>query len=195
MVIAFRSSITSHEICDDLRTWQVNYDTGEKIMEPSGSVSLSTDDAYVHAGFFDTFQRYRAKLEAIVTQYAPTRLFLGGHSLGGVIVTISALYLGEHLAQPPEIYGYIFGTPRVGNHVFRDRVSQCKAIKNLWRVANQTDTIQDMPPYVTPNFRHPHLAPYYYEHAGQPYLFSENHGTWMNNHMLPTYIGYIDSLL
>lgn len=192
MVIAFRSSITSHEICDDLRTWQVDYDTGDKVMALKNS--LETDSAYVHAGFFDTFQRYRVKLQDIVTKHAPTRLFLGGHSLGGCIATISAVYLGERLSQPPQIIGYVFGTPRVGNRVFRDRVGSCKAIRGLWRVANETDMIQEMPPFVTPNFKHPDRAPYYYEHAGKPHIFSNNFGTWMNNHMLPTYIKYIDSL-
>jgi len=71
-------------------------------------------------------------------------LFFGGHSLGGALATLAALY------HPPRAL-YTFGSPRVGGKDFCDKIQKSQI--PTYRVVNSTDIIPRLPSALF-GFRH-----------------------------------------
>lgn len=78
-------------------------------------------------------------------QYPSDLIYLTGHSLGGAITTLLAVYLMEHEPLLVPTLVYTFGCPRVGN---LDFAKYCDTLlgDRLYRFMNQTDFIPDLPP-------------------------------------------------
>lgn len=204
MIISFRCTMTHSEIQNDLYAYQKKFDTGEvyNIDFPSTMTTsyINGEESYVHAGFHNIYSRYRANIVQTIEKHKPKYIYLTGHSLGGSVATLYAVYLAELAEQSnysfiQGISGYVFGTPRVGNQHFHERLISCPKLLNFWRVANEYDNIQDLPYRVTPNFKDPTQTTYYYEHSGRGYNYKRNWGSWQRNHFLPNYIYELNALL
>jgi len=200
LIIAFRCTITHHEIQDDLNAWQVNFDSGERVdnvFKPNEGPDIRGTESYIHSGFFNVYMRYRDEVLATIQTHKPKIILLCGHSLGGAVASLMALGLSESaiLDSDQQIGCYVFGTPRVGNAAFDKRLRDATHVKTFWRLVNKADNIQDLPFYVTPNLKYPIYQPFYYEHAGPAHEYYENWGSWRVNHFLPNYMSYLGRIL
>ena len=77
--------------------------------------------------------------------YPSDLIHLTGHSLGGAVTTLFALYLMEHEPSMSPASVYTFGCPRIGNKEFS---LYCDSFigDRLFRFMNHTDFIPDLPP-------------------------------------------------
>eukprot|EP00004_Rigifila_ramosa_P015406 TRINITY_DN3566_c0_g1_i7.p1 TRINITY_DN3566_c0_g1~~TRINITY_DN3566_c0_g1_i7.p1 ORF type:complete len:615 (+),score=112.94 TRINITY_DN3566_c0_g1_i7:1039-2883(+) len=69
-------------------------------------------------------------------------LFLTGHSLGGALAVLCAVDIKLRLGLDPCVY--VFGCPRIGDSVLRDRVNH--DVPHLYRINNPDDIVQALPP-------------------------------------------------
>lgn len=203
MILAFRATVTTDEIQEDLNAWQVRYDDGTEVKNPFPAANapnlISGDEAYVHAGFYKVFSRYREEILETVGTYKPSYILLSGHSLGGAVASLVAMDLSERVLTDNRvsgvkaIVGYVFGTPRIGNATLNTRLQAAPGLTALWRVVNLADNIQDLPFYVMPNFKYPSkYQAFYYTHAGSKMCYLDNQGSWQANHRLANYISFLD---
>jgi hypothetical protein len=204
MILSFRCTVTHTEIQNDLYAYQKIFDTG-RVHSPKFPSKLTPEyingtESYVHAGFYNIYQRYRANVVQTIKNHRPKYIYITGHSLGGSVATLFSVFLAELAEQEAfqhieGVSGYVFGTPRVGNNHFHQRLLSCPKLKNFWRIVNKYDNIQDLPLKVTPNFQSPDDTVYYYEHSGGEYTYERNWGSWQKNHFLPNYIYELQNLI
>lgn len=114
-------------------------------------VSELGDGVKVHAGFWRAFRAVTqpegndAGIEDCLMRhgaFSGKKLWLTGHSLGGVLANIGAFWLRSKGHAVQGIYTY--GAPRGGNDVFRDRHQNPFQI-NCQRWVNQNDLIPMVP--------------------------------------------------
>lgn len=209
LIIAFRATVTHHEIQEDLMAWQVNFDTGEPFIEkrPQDTDTVSTDDingteTLVHSGFYKLLLRYRNDILNTISKHTPKIIYLCGHSLGGAVATLMSLTIAEFIENKTDsrvqsvhnVVCYVYGTPRIGNNHLDQRVRNASYLTSMWRIVNLADNIQDLPLHVTPNFKRPSNNVFYYEHAGPAHTYYSNWGTWRTNHFLPNYMNYLQMI-
>lgn len=108
------------------------------------------DDAggLVHAGFLkamlQVWDGVRAHVGALVDGGRRT-LWVAGHSMGGALATLAA----DRLARTPgvEVRGlYTYGSPRVGDENFRQRLDAIGLGPKTYRVVNNLDAVARVPP-------------------------------------------------
>jgi hypothetical protein len=97
------------------------------------------DRGLVHVGFRDALDLLWPRLPALLEGDRP--LWFTGHSLGAALATLAAARHGRGRAL------YTFGSPRVGDVVFRDRFPL-----PAFRVVNGADLVTRVP--VSPPYRH-----------------------------------------
>ncbi|KAK4217582.1 Alpha/Beta hydrolase protein [Rhypophila decipiens] len=115
----------------------------------------------VHAGFASAWSEVSA---VVLTGVASARaanptysVISTGHSLGGAVATLAAAYLRE-AGHPTDLYTY--GSPRVGNFVFAEYVTETQGgLGAEYRVTHTDDPVPKLPPIAT-NYRH--LSPEYW---------------------------------
>lgn len=178
MVVAFRATVTDYEKLRDTDAQQVVWHGGVR----------------VHRGFYDMYhQRVREVVLKAIATYTPTKLYTGGHSLGGAMSTCLLFDLAHETDVQTVICGFTYGCPRVGDprfaQVFGEHMLTGR-ILFMYRESNQADVITDMPLPVTPNMED-HADVLHYEHSGHLRVFNTNLGTYKKNHALSTYITYI----
>ncbi|MAX81613.1 MAG: hypothetical protein CL843_15740 [Crocinitomicaceae bacterium] len=97
----------------------------------------------VHSGFLEIFKSIQTHLDqywnTIDTLRQDKPLIITGHSLGGAIAQLSALYL--RMLEPTV---YTFGAPRVGDPEFVKAYNN--SIKHSFRVVNGYDWVPSLPP-------------------------------------------------
>lgn len=140
--------------------------------------TLQLYQKYYYKYFQHTFQ-YDSKIKHVV---------FAGHSQGAGLVQICIMDLimniFSKLGTKPQLYLYLFASPRIGNHAFAQWIdthtTQCINIQNT------CDVVTTLPNSVTPNVRQP-KSPHFYEHPGIPVSFTLNRGTLTSNHVIETY--------
>jgi hypothetical protein len=204
MVLAFRATVTHNEIQNDLMAWQVNFDSGERIVIEKATtaehVNIVGSAAYVHSGFYKVLDNYEHEVMDTIGKHKPKTVYVCGHSLGGAVATLMALRISESLDSKRDtrlnsvesVVCYVYGTPRIGNAKLDERLRASKHLKCMWRVVNAADPIQDLPLRITPNFKRPHNEVFYYEHLGPAHEYYANWGSWRTSHMLPNYMSYLN---
>ncbi|KAF8329762.1 lipase [Cantharellus anzutake] len=100
-----------------------------------------------HSGFLGTHSRSApGVLVAVNIAMKATgskTVYIMGHSLGGAIALLDAVYLPLHLPPDTVFYTNTFGMPRVGNQAFADYVDA--HVTNLARITNKKDPIPTLP--------------------------------------------------
>ncbi|KAM7211157.1 Alpha/Beta hydrolase fold [Rhypophila decipiens] len=105
----------------------------------------------VHAGFASAWS------EPPPARQNPTYTVVAtGHSLGGAVATLAAAYLRE-AGHPTDLYTY--GSPRVGNSIFAEYVTETQGLGAEYRVTHTEDPVPKLPPIAT-SYRH--LSPEYW---------------------------------
>jgi len=122
---------------------------------------------YVHTGFWDAYASVRERLHRVIRKYLMEeeyQLFVTGHSLGGALASLASMDLSVHtlplvnavwanrrgLAPHADFEGrcsivmYNFGSPRVGNNVFRKAYN--RLVPHSFRVVVDGDIVTGIPP-------------------------------------------------
>ena len=106
----------------------------------------------VHTGFWNNWLASQSTIVSAVENataaYPTYSLVVTGHSLGAAVATIAAAYLREN-GYPCDLYTY--GSPRVGNGVFADFVSNQTGVTA--RITHWKDVVPRLPPLLI-GYRH-----------------------------------------
>jgi len=131
----------------------------------------------IHSGFYLAFREIlNGLLKTIVSTYHGVynkkkrkipRFYVTGHSLGGALAQLCALYLHVLFGNRSPVVVYVYGCPRVGDKVFSDFVSL--KLKQLYRVVFRGDVVTTIPRGFA-----------YYKHAGWE-IIVDKHGNMINN--------------
>ncbi|KAB5591622.1 Lipase [Ceratobasidium theobromae] len=101
----------------------------------------------VHSGFKDahasTAAVVLATVKKILAEKGATKVTLAGHSLGGAISALDALYLRLNLPSTISIKAVTHGQPRVGNQEFANLMDQ--KVTDFSRITNMEDEIPIVP--------------------------------------------------
>ncbi|RPD55587.1 alpha/beta-hydrolase [Lentinus tigrinus ALCF2SS1-7] len=111
----------------------------------------------VHGGFADehakTASIILAEVKSLLSSTGYTNVFLVGHSLGGALSELEAMYMTLNLPSSVHVKAVTYGTPRVGNPAwatfFDSKVADFK------RINNEEDPIPIVPGRGL-GFQHPH---------------------------------------
>ena len=151
------------------------------------------DGVMVHKGFLQIYVRIADFLAETLSRKKDSvkTILLTGHSLGGSLAMLSlydavALYSKTH-----RVVSYTFGCPRVGNQAF---VDQLRSRPNIcYRVANTSDVFPQVPLPITLNVVHP-THPFFYNHYGKLFSFTDNRLNYTLNHAIDTYLENIERI-
>ena len=198
--VAFRGTQTKAEWKQDFKMNQI-------------SLGRTSDGpVLVHQGFSETYDEVKDELKKTLLEHmiAPspgadpatssTTLYITGHSLGAALAVLAVfdILVREPMrAQFTDVRCYIFGAPRVGNHVFVDSINAMfksrAQLTEFFVIANDDDIVPNIPLAVQPNLECPSKPWIYSQFAMQ--RFSANWGSWTHNHTLPIHISYLNKLV
>lgn len=175
IIIIFKGTTTKFEWSEDAKIRQTTFDI-------SGNDSVG-----IHKGFLDIYDTYvRDKLMTKLKMLKPSRISVGGHSLGASIATISMF---DITTITNNVVLYTIGSPRVGDEKFT------KAFNNLnvpyFRVANDADIV---PISVPPLFLSADGDTLTYQHTGELKMFYANWLSFTNNHNCGNYLFNADKI-
>lgn len=100
----------------------------------------------VHSGFYNCYMSVRVRvLSALVRHYNTynkPEIVVTGHSLGGALATLNIydIIKSSHVSN---VSVYTFGSPRVGNSVFRDEYN--KTVSTTYRFVHDMDIVPRVP--------------------------------------------------
>ncbi|KAG8738953.1 hypothetical protein FRC11_001018, partial [Ceratobasidium sp. 423] len=101
----------------------------------------------VHSGFRDahasTASLVLAAVKKVISEKGATKVTLVGHSLGGAIAALDALYLKLNLPSTIAIKAVTYGQPRVGNQEFANLIDQ--QVTDFSRITNEKDEVPIVP--------------------------------------------------
>lgn len=138
-IIAFRGTEPNrwNDIATDLKVWKT---------------PLAADWGEVHTGFKQAFDSIAPVMRAKLDEYRKDKLaiWVTGHSLGGGLATLMGAEILRRVdaGEDFDLRGiYSFGSPRVGNHAFREKImASAKAHGvQLVRFRNGNDIVTSIP--------------------------------------------------
>ncbi len=119
---------------------------GTKFTSPSDwltnanvGVTIGPKNLGVHAGFYKAFSSMRPAFNEYLTQHKPRCLHIVGHSLGGAIAELTAIWASERGIKTKL---YTFGAPRV---VLRDSIYSAAMDIDHYRVTHGADPVPCVP--------------------------------------------------
>uniref|UniRef100_A0A7E4USU0 Lipase_3 domain-containing protein n=1 Tax=Panagrellus redivivus TaxID=6233 RepID=A0A7E4USU0_PANRE len=118
----------------------------EKFINGSGVMT------YFYGGFRKLFLQteMKAQLDALNKKYENYRIWVTGHSLGGSLASITALYLANSTAyNANKIRLVTFGEPRTGNYLYAKTIEE--NLKFRYRVVNRNDIVTNVPASMDPD--------------------------------------------
>jgi len=157
---------------------------GTKMLSPSDwltnlhiGVTNGPKNLAVHAGFQKSFRSLRPELNKYITEKKPRCLHIVGHSLGGAIAELTAIWASERGIATKL---YTFGAPRV---ILRDCVHRAAVNIDHYRVTHGADPVPCVP--VWP-----------FTHTVADYQTAMNSGAFFSGaaHSMATAPGYINTV-
>ncbi|KAL0946173.1 hypothetical protein HGRIS_012436 [Hohenbuehelia grisea] len=111
----------------------------------------------VHDGFRNahalTAKQILAEVKKQLAAHNANKVTLVGHSLGGALAELDALFMTLNLPSSVAVKAVTFGTPRVGNAAFAQLIDQ--RVPDFRRINNKKDIVPIVPGRAL-NFAHPH---------------------------------------
>lgn len=154
------------------------------------------DGVLVHSGFLQLYEAVgiRDTVERVLTARRDRlrTVLLTGHSMGGALSMLTLYDVSGAHGAALDVVCYTFGCPRVGNTAFTDRLRQYS--NTCYRVANSDDIVPHIPLSITMNLLHPR-RPFFYNHYGRLFSFSENLMNYEYNHVIQTYIANLRKIV
>lgn len=128
--------------------------------DPGKGIDWATDfqalptPAGLHSGFDAAVGTVWPKIQPIIeSRIAPDKpVFFTGHSLGGALAILAAAR-AAHLADPPEIVVYTFGSPRNGGREFFDDYTPGLG-DSTFRLIHGNDIVPTVPPTLIGGYLH-----------------------------------------
>ncbi|KAJ8454174.1 hypothetical protein ONZ45_g19406 [Pleurotus djamor] len=118
------------------------FDTLDSKLFPGISSSIK-----VHNGFSTAQAKAAASVlsavKSAMSKYSTTHVTIVGHSLGGAIALLDAVYLPLHLPSSTVFKTVTYGMPRVGNQAFATYVDS--HVANLNHINNKGDIVPIVP--------------------------------------------------
>jgi len=202
--IVFRGTATKDEWEKDFELNQaplmsrVLSKRARKIAYPDMSTSPQTPvgaqfpkDVMVHSGFLQIYDDLSDTIHKVISRSNAPNVCIAGHSLGGALAQITALDVCS--AHPDkEVDVVVFGCPRVGNTRFAEEVTAPENLNTLTMFSNTCDIVPNLPLAVQPTLKSPD-TPIQYTHpsATQTHNFTDNRGSWVENHVMQVYVNYM----
>ncbi|EUC59126.1 lipase [Rhizoctonia solani AG-3 Rhs1AP] len=109
---------------------------------PGISSSVKAHDGFMKA-HADTATIILAAVKALLAAQSASKVLAIGHSLGGAIATLDALYFKLNLPSTVSIKAVTFGLPRVGNQDFANLIDS--KITDFSHVTNEKDLVPTIP--------------------------------------------------
>lgn len=103
------------------------------------ALTLGPKNLAVHSGFQKAFASMRPEFNTYITQHKPRCLHIVGHSLGGAIAELTAIWASERGIKTKL---YTFGAPRV---VLENSVHQAAHNIKHYRVTHGADPVPSVP--------------------------------------------------
>ena len=140
--VAFRGTESFRDAAADI--WVTKRRIPFKAAEPEVAYGRLYRNARVHTGFLFQFASIKTAFDHYVQANPGDRVVLCGHSLGGALALIAALYMRlEHPAR--SVSTEVFGCPRVGNSAFSALVDSLTRSSPVRRHVYGRDPIARMP--------------------------------------------------
>jgi Lipase (class 3) len=131
------------DIATDLKAWDIRLSEYGEWDKGWGEV---------HGGFFEAFETLRVQLDARLDQLegSGVGIWVTGHSLGGALGTLMTAYILKEVehGRDLDLRGfYSFGSPRVGDEDFKNRLEGLVAKHGVkvGRVRNHNDIVTHVP--------------------------------------------------
>lgn len=200
--VVFRGTASKREWEKDFELQQIPYAvslTNNRIGElpipklcesPMASCSMFDQGVQVHKGFLDMYGDLRGQLVRALSPYLHVPIVVTGHSLGAALAALCCLDLRSN-AQASDVRMYTFAPPRAGNPEFAEAFNGL--ISEAYQIVNFTDLVPAVPLAVMPNNKNP-SEPWLFQHVGKILHFSDNWGSWRNNHTMPIYMHNLDKV-
>ncbi|KDN47053.1 hypothetical protein RSAG8_03830, partial [Rhizoctonia solani AG-8 WAC10335] len=109
---------------------------------PGVSSSVKAHDGFMKAQA-DTATTILAAVKTLLTAHSASKVLAIGHSLGGAIATLDALYFKLNLPSTVSIKAVTFGLPRVGNQDFANLIDS--KITDFSHVTHEKDLVPIIP--------------------------------------------------
>lgn len=144
-IVAFRGTASLDDALDD-----ADFPTRPFVAD-AGNAPPGIDVASGFYGIYNDIggtmaQSMRAQLFALLAQYAPARVYVTGHSLGGALAHLFAFDLSFGPQAPAFAALLTFASPRVGKQAWRDAYDARIPSARSTRAYNQHDLVPDLPP-------------------------------------------------
>ncbi|HEX3047665.1 MAG TPA: lipase family protein, partial [Bacillota bacterium] len=136
--------------------------------------------AKAHLGFLTIYAFLNDQIIYATKKFAnPKTCYVTGHSLGGALSVLAALFLriNVFLLHPNTIQMYSYAGPRVGDSTFADAYNFL--VPHSYRVVNLADLVPMVPPAQIGNYTYEHIGA-----SNQEWSYLNQTGDIGNNHDL-----------
>lgn len=124
------------------------------IFPDNGDDDNNNNNAKVHSGFLADYLSFNIAIKQTISEQllhnAPfiDTITCTGHSLGAALATLCALELASVFSASTSIRIRLitFGSPRIGNDILINLITQKISIKDRLRITNSNDIIPHLPP-------------------------------------------------
>lgn len=200
--VVFRGTATKDEWEKDFQFKQVPFLTRmlnkniskltypKMIEKPQVNMFPDDEDVQVHSGFMDIYSQLRDDILETLGNTSQ-QICITGHSLGGAMAQLALCDIANTLPEA-SINTVVFGCPRVGNQQFAHKINEAPQSKHFVMVTNTCDMVTDVPLAVQPTLD-PVGTPLVYVHPGNTHNFTDNRGTWIQNHMMGVYVDHLEN--
>lgn len=133
-----------------------------------------TDIGKIHRGFYDAFALVNDDVCAFAKKAKDDgkKIYVAGHSLGGALATVAALYFIKNKTNPDKVI--TFGCPRVVNKKTADIIDA--NYKHLFcRVVNNNDVVTRVPPR---SLKYSHIGELWYFKGSGELIMDDDLSWW-----------------
>jgi len=141
-------AIVAHEGTDPTQFLSLLTDADFFLETPSSTLFPGLSSSIqMHSGFLsaqsNSASAVLTAVQNVISDHGVTSVITVGHSLGGAIALLDAVYLQLHLPSSVTISSVLYGLPRVGNPAFASYVDS--HITNLVHITDMLDPIPIVP--------------------------------------------------
>jgi len=177
IIVAIRGSVSKADMLTDAYIWNSWLQKEAFNGEEKGRV---------HVGFNRTFESFKDELSRLILSgllKGKKRVTFVGHSMGGALANLAALYFAR-LAQEKEIHDLeiklvSFNAPRLGSKNFADKLHELIGKENIARFT--TGTREGVSTFI--------LGSFGFKHAGTNIVVAKTSNSLLSDHKMACFLG------